>query len=579
MSISFETLGNELIGKYHKFRTPYGERILTYADYTASGRGLSFIERYLLEVQKSYANTHTEDDMTGEVMTNILSKAVNIIKKQLNAENNCYVIPAGSGTTGAIECFAKITGVYIPPAAKVRLDNILKEYIKDVGSISDIIKKSNVSSEYIPVIFTGPYEHHSNILIWREGIAEVVEIGLREDGTFDTGDLKRKLTDERYKNRPKIGSFSAASNVTGILSPIYEIVEILHENNALACFDFAACAPYIDINMNKSDKEYFDAVFFSPHKFLGGPGSSGILVINKEVYDNTIPPTVSGGGTVEYVSSFAQDYIQEAEEREMSGTPGIMQIIRAALVIELKNLVGIKNIESIEKYYTEKAFNRLHSNPNIKILGPTDINDRLPIFSIMIRYKDKFIHPRFAAQLLNDLFGIQTRAGCACAGPYGHRLLEINNENSLIYRRLIDKGISSVKPGWLRFNLHYIMEENEVEFILQAIEFVAEYGFLFLDDYILDIESGKWKHKEYSGSYIIADHFGIEESLRFLKARSYNSADEKKYMPDEYKKYFDEAKIYANRIIKRPRQELRTLDEEKYCGKGWFYFINSNIST
>ncbi|MDF2677741.1 MAG: aminotransferase class V-fold PLP-dependent enzyme, partial [Bacillota bacterium] len=259
MNISFETLRNELIGKEYKFDTPYGERKLTYADFTASGKALNFIEKYLLDIQKCYSNTHTEDDMTGEVMTNILHKSEKNIKKQLNAEENCFIIPAGNGATGAIECFSKIIGVYIPPATKIRINNIIKHYKNINKHLNEIISESDDSLQNIPVIFIGPYEHHSNILIWKEGIAEVVEINLTKDGTIDLNDLKFKVSRDKYKNRLKIGSISAASNVTGVLTPVYDVAKILHENNALACFDFAACAPYVEINMNKSEKEYFDA--------------------------------------------------------------------------------------------------------------------------------------------------------------------------------------------------------------------------------------------------------------------------------------------------------------------------------
>lgn len=576
MDFSFETLRDELIGKDYIFETPYGERILTYADFTASGRGLNFIEKYLLEIQKCYANTHTEDDMTGEVMTNILYKSEDIIKRHLNAEKNCFLIPSGTGTTGAIEKLAKIIGIYIPPATKKRIDKIIKEYIKCNNCIEDIINESKGSLQQVPVVFIGPYEHHSNILIWKEGIAELVEIGLTQDGTLDLDDLKRKTSDEKYKNRLKVGSFSAASNVTGVITPVFEVAKILHENNALACFDFAACAPYIEINMNKSENEYFDAIYFSPHKFLGGPGSCGILVINKRIYDNKIPPTVSGGGTVNYVSSFAHDYIKDAEEREIAGTPGIMQIIRAALAIELKNSVGTDNIESKEKYYTIKVLNRLKMNQNIEILGPLDENNRLPIFSIKIKHKDKYIHPRYAAKLINDLFGIQTRAGCSCAAPYGHRLLEISKETSLIIKKFAEHGISSIKPGWLRFNIHFIMSEEEVDFICEAIEFIAEFGYLFLSDYILDIKSGIWMHKNQNKPYSIADNFGIEESSNFIDTlcSKYN-LNEKISSAEEYNKYMDEAKKYAEQLKKIKDLELKSLDHEKFNNQGWFYYVNS----
>lgn len=571
--ITFESLRNELIGKDFKFKTPYGERILTYADYTASGRGLNFIEKYVLEIQKCYANTHTEDDMTGEVMTKILHKSEEIIKNHLNAGKNCFVIPSGTGATGAIECLAKIIGIYIPPASKKNIENIIKEYYKSDKGIDDIITDSIDYLKYVPVVFIGPYEHHSNILMWEEGIAEAVEIGLKSDGTIDLDELKSKISSIRYKDRLKVGSFSAASNVTGIITPVYEIAEILHTNNALACFDFAACAPYIEINMNKSNKEYFDAIYLAPHKFLGGPGSSGILVINERIYDNTIPPTVPGGGTVSYVSPYAYDYIHNVELREKAGTPGILQIFKAALVMELKDLIGLDNIESKEKYYVKKVLQRLKSNENIEILGPSDTNNRLPIFSIKIKHKDKYIHPKFAAKLINDLFGIQTRAGCACAAPYGHRLLDISEENSLIFRHFIKEGITSIKPGWIRFNIHYIMSENEVDFICSAIEFIAEYGYMFLSEYVLDVKSGNWTHKSYNKPFSIVENFGAEESLKYIGDKDNSEVNNEKLSPnEEYKKYLKEAKKYAYKL-KEKNLNFKSFDEEK-C-PSWFYYIFS----
>lgn len=572
MNITFEMLRNEIIGNNCKFKTPYGERLLTYADFTASGKTLSFIEKYLLDIQKCYGNTHTEDDITGEVMTKILHKSGDIIKKHLNAGENCYVIPSGSGATGAIESFAKILGIYIPPASRIRVENIFSEYIKNRKGIEEILKESEDCLNHLPVVFIGPYEHHSNILIWKEGMAEVVEIGLDREGALDLEELKSKVSDKKYGDRLKIGSFSAASNVTGILTPVFKVAEILHENNAYACFDFAACAPYINIDMNKSEREYFDAVYIAPHKFIGGPGSSGILVINKKVYDGSIPPTVAGGGTVSYVSPYAYDFINNAEEREMAGTPGIIQILRSALAIELKDFIGQENIGQKEKYYTRKVFERLSKNKNIEILGPKDADSRLPIFSIKFRHKGKYIHPRFAAKLINDLFGIQTRAGCACAAPYGHRLLDISRENSSIYRYFIKDGTASVKPGWLRFNIHYAMTEDEADFICDAIEFVADYGYLFLGDYVMNLKSGKWRHKSDSEGYGIVDGFGIEDSTKFIAQGKNEETGGSIKLKDEYGRYLTEAENYAEQLRKNGAGELKSFEEE---GIGWFYFINT----
>ena len=574
MNLTFQLLRDETLGKNYMFHTPYGERVLTYADYTASGKSLKFIEKYLLEIQKCYANTHTEDDMTGAVMTNILHKSEKIIKKQLNADKNCFIIPSGTGATGAIESFAKIAGIYIPPATKIRMNEIIKKISNQSMDLNTFLKNADEKfKEDIPVVFIGPYEHHSNILIWRESIAEVVEIELNNEGTLDLEDLEAKVSSDRYKNRLKIGSFSAASNVTGVVTPVYKVAEILHNYGASACFDFAASGPYVEINMNIDEKSYFDAVYFSPHKFIGGPGSAGILVVNSKIYDKSIPPTVSGGGTVSYVSSFAHDYLDNVEEREKAGTPGILQVVKAALAIELKNKVGIDNIIRKEREYTDKVMNRLNKNEKIEILGPTDPDKRISIISLMIKHKDKYLHPRFLAKLFNDLFGIQTRAGCACAGPYGHRLLNIDNERSGIFRNIIHDGCSALKPGWLRFNLHYVMIEEEIDFICDAIEFAAEYGYLFLSDYVVDIKSGDWFHKDFDYSYEIVNNFGVLESMNYVEkdVLSTNDMNSK----EKFEEYLSMAKELANTLINNLDNNYFTLDEAFYKNQSWFYYKNS----
>jgi len=272
-SIQLETLRTEILGINEKFLTPYGERIMTYADYTASGKPLKFIEEYLLEIQKFYANSHTEDDITGKTMTRLIHKAEQIIKNEVNGTKENSVIAAGSGSTGAMETLAKILGIYIPPATRKTFQEMseFSDYPQDIQSFLDPGNKTGA-----PVVFIGPFEHHSNILLWRESVAEVVNIGLDQDGYLDLEELKRKVSDPKYKKRRKIGSFSAGSNITGVKTPVYEVAGILHDNDAIACFDFAASGPYVEINMNRDGKAYFDAVSISPHKFIGGPGSSGM---------------------------------------------------------------------------------------------------------------------------------------------------------------------------------------------------------------------------------------------------------------------------------------------------------------
>ncbi|MCF7801749.1 MAG: aminotransferase class V-fold PLP-dependent enzyme, partial [Candidatus Marinimicrobia bacterium] len=275
--LDLDYLRDQIIGNSYCFETPFGKRLMTYADYTASGRSLKFVENYLIKIQAYYANTHTEDDASGRSMTHLLHQAEDSIKRHLNATENCYLIPVGTGATGAIGRLQQILGVYIPPATRKRLLEIadkIKATKPEHGEISAELEAE--FAQAMPVVFIGPYEHHSNDISWRESFSEVVEVDLNEAGEIDLDDLQKKLSDPRYADRLKIGSFSAASNVTGIISPVYDIAKILHQHDALACFDFAASAPYVEIDMNRDGECYFDAVFLSPHKFIGGPGSMGM---------------------------------------------------------------------------------------------------------------------------------------------------------------------------------------------------------------------------------------------------------------------------------------------------------------
>ena len=498
--ISIESLRNEIIGRNHFFNTPYGDRLLVYADFTASGRGLYFIESYITDLLKEYANTHTEDDFSGKITTELLHQAEREIKTAFNASDNCIIIPAGTGSTGGINKLLEILGLYFPSSVRKRMTEVVTQHeIPDSISKHDEYAIINEKlNENLPVVFISPYEHHSNDIMWREGLAEVVEVDLGPHGCLDIDDLERKISDPKYAKRFKIGSFSAASNVTGLKSNMYDIAKMLHKHGAIACFDFAASAPYVTIDMNKDDESYFDAVALSPHKFLGGPGSSGLLLLNKKLYDNNIAPTVAAGGTVDYVSSEGYDFTRDPEAREKAGTPGIIQIIRASLAIKLKDAIGIDTIESIEHYYLEKAFTHIKQNPAIEFLGNKDPEKRIAIISFLIKQYDqpnKYLHPKFVTKLLNDLFGIQSRAGCSCAGPYGHRLLTIDHVKSEKFRLVINKGYQGIKPGWTRVNLHYCIPEYEVDYILDALDFISHYGHIFLTQYQFNVLNGEWIHK------------------------------------------------------------------------------------
>lgn len=554
--MNIENLRKEIIGGQTKIETPYGERLITYADYTASGKTLKFIEKYLIELQKVYANSHTEESMTGKTMTQIVHQSELKIKKAFNALEDDYIIPVGTGATGAIQKLASILGIYYSPKLKEKVDHYFEERASSKCS-NDCVDSFFKTLDYTkPVVFISAYEHHSNDLIWRESYADVVEIALTADGEFDMDDLVRKVSDPKYDNRLKVGSISAASNVTGLKSPIYEIAKVLHEHNAYACFDFAASAPYVEIDMNRDKESYFDAVYVSSHKFIGGPGGAGLLLLNKRMYDESGAPTIAGGGTVDYVSSEGYDFIEDVEAREMAGTPGILQIIKAALAIELKESIGPKLIEDIEHDHNKYVFSRLGNNKNIQILGPDDPNKRISIMSFNIRHKEGYLHHKFVTKLLNDLFGIQSRAGCACAGPYGHRLLGVDDETSQRYRAAVKEGFNSLKPGWVRVNFHYVMTKEEVKFIVDALEFIASYGYLFVHAYVMNLKTGIWSKKDYTEYNKYVATFGIEESFKYSESDVFEQVD------------LDKNSLYTNYIEEAHKTaELMKTDFETCSGK------------
>ena len=482
--IRSQVIGNDLV-----FDTPFGERNILYADYTASGRGVKFIEEKIQNILCSYANTHTEDDYSGKYLTQLFQDALKTIKKHVNAGESGKIISGGSGSTGALKKLQEIIGVFIPPVTRERIFHSMELSGKSLENIQKTVEKD------WPVVFIGPYEHHTNELMWREAFVEVVLIGLDLKGRLDLDDLAKKLADKKFKGRNKMASFSAGSNITGIRTDVYEIAKICHDNDCLIFYDFAAVAPYVEIDMNKDTDSYFDAIFFSPHKFLGGPGASGILVFREDLYRKDLPPTTAGGGTVDFVGFDAHDFAKDIETREMAGTPPILQAIKAALAMDLKEKIGIHKIGRIEAEYTKNFLARMKRIPNLEMLGRVDPEEKIPIISFNIQHKDRILHPKFVTKLLNDLFGIQSRAGCSCAGPYGHLLLNIDDERSSMYRDIVQKGWLGLKPGWVRINIHYIFSKKEVDFLARAIAFVAKNGHLFLPRYIFNIKTGEWTHE------------------------------------------------------------------------------------
>ena len=509
---TFEFLRSQIVGIDSTFDTPFGRRLMVYCDYTASGRCLAFVERYLQNLQRIYANTHTEDDLTGRSMSRLLHEAERTIKQAVNAGPQGRIVACGTGATGAIDKLQQILGVALPPATRRTVGEHLREFL----GLPQFEAFRSYQQATQPVVFVGPYEHHSNEVTWRQGLATVVEVDLADDGGIDLAHLERLLQAPEYLGRPRIGSFSAASNVTGMRSPTAAIAKLLHAHDAFACFDFAASAPYVEIDMNPAPDgsggdASIDAVFISPHKFLGGPGSSGVLVFNERLYCCDLPPSVGGGGTVDYVSPFDQDFIADVEQREKAGTPGVLQTLKAALAFDLKGRIGVERIEAREHELLGRAMSRWARHDRIEILGNPDPTRRLGIVSFNLRdARGRYLHPKFVTVLLNDLFGIQSRAGCSCAGPYGHRLLGIDSPTSERYRDWVRKGFQGIKPGWCRVGFHYSMDDAEADYVVQAVEFVAECGHRFLPLYAFDPATGVWTHRTHVERH---EPFSIDAAL------------------------------------------------------------------
>ena len=469
----FNQFRKHIIGIDQTFQSPNGEKKLVYTDWTASGRLYRPIEEKILnDFGPFIANTHTETSTSGAAMTLAYHQARNIIKKHVNANKNDVLITSGTGMTGVVNKFQRILGL--------KVSENLKEH-------------TNIPEEMKPIVFVSHMEHHSNQTSWLETIADVEVVPCNNEGLLCLENFEKCIKKHEHR-KIKIASITSCSNVTGIKTPYHKVAKLIHKYNGLCFVDFACCAPYVAIDMHPEvEEEYLDAIFFSPHKFLGGPGTSGVLVFNKKLYKNMVPDN-PGGGTVSYTNPWGEhDYFDDVETREDGGTPGFLQAIKIALSIQLKDKMGVENIRKREDEINEILFKTLESLPNVKILAPNHKN-RLSIFSF---YFEK-VHFNLIVKLLNDRFGIQTRGGCSCAGTYGHFLLNVDQETSNRIKDEILHGCNTEKPGWIRLSIHPTITTEELDFICDSLKELSQNIEEWSKDYTYDSIKNDYVHKTVS---------------------------------------------------------------------------------
>ena len=470
LEVYFDQFRSNIIGIDQIFESPFGTQKIIYTDWTASGRLYRPIEEKMMNVFGPFvANTHTETSITGTAMTMAYHEARNIIKRHVNANVNDVLITDGTGMTGVVNKLQRILGL--------RIAENLKEYT----NIPDAIK---------PVVFISHMEHHSNQTSWLETIADVVVIDCDEEGLFCLEKFKEAL--EKHKDRSfKIASITSCSNVTGIQTPYHEVAKIMHQNNGVCFVDFACSGPYVEINMHPDDESYLDAIFFSPHKFLGGPGTTGVMLFNKNLYKNNIPDC-PGGGTVSWTNPWGgHKYIDNIEDREDGGTPGFLQVIKTALAIQLKEEMGVQNMLKREHEIVDYIFNRLGTIKNIHLLA-NQHQDRLGVISFYITD----LHFNLGVKILNDKYGIQTRGGCSCAGTYGHFLLHVDQETSNNLVSQISLGELLKKPGWIRMSIHPTTTNQEIEYVCDSIIALAENHKEWSNLYRYDANSNNFYHND-----------------------------------------------------------------------------------
>ncbi len=466
----FEPFRKNVVGYDQTFETPFGEKRILYADWTASGRLYGPVEKLISEkIGPFVGNTHTETTVTGSSMTMAYHHAKKYIKKHVGAWESDVIISSNSGMTGVVNKFQRILGIKVHERFR---------------------KECRLSEEKRPVIFVSHMEHHSNQTSWLETLADVVVIPANKEGLMELDNLEALLI--QYKDRKKkVAAITSCSNVTGIITPYHDVAEMMHKHGGLCFVDFACSAPYIEIEMRpENEMRHLDAIYFSPHKFLGGPGGTGVLIFDPKLYKNKVPDN-PGGGTVDWTNPWGEHkYVDEIEAREDGGTPAFLQTIRVALAMQLKEEMGVDKILAREEEMLEKIWHRFDQLPNLHVLAD-NVRDRLGVISF---YVDD-LHFNLGVKLLNDRFGVQVRGGCSCAGTYGHYLLEVTQEFSKQITEQINTGNLSGKPGWIRMSVHPTMTDAEIDHLLDSIEALCENHVEWEKDYEYNLHTNEFTFK------------------------------------------------------------------------------------
>jgi selenocysteine lyase/cysteine desulfurase len=471
----FTPFRDNIIGIHQTFESPYGRQRIVYADWTASGRMFLPIEKMMSEgIAPFVGNTHTESSVTGTTMTRAYHEALNIVKAHVNAAPDDVLLCHGTGMTGAVNKFQRILGLRV------------HERFRDEIALPEAKR---------PVVFVTHLEHHSNHTSWLETIADVRVIHATENGLVDLKHLEA-LLDEYRSRELKIAAVTSCSNVTGLMTPYHAIAGRMHRAGGLCFVDFAASAPYITVDMHPAGRpdEFLDAIYFSPHKFLGGPGTNGVLLFNKRLYHNRVPDQ-PGGGTVEWTNPWGEHkYYDDIEAREDGGTPGFTQAIRTALCIRLKEAMGVEPIRRRDQELLDLVWEPLAAIPGLHLIAG-EHRHRLPILSFYI----DDLHYNLAVRLLNDRFGIQARGGCSCAGTYGHFLLHISRAHSKAITDRINLGDKTEKPGWVRLSLHPTTTDVEAACMVEAVTALAAHHGDWASDYTYDLHTNEFTHRARPG--------------------------------------------------------------------------------